>query len=270
MPLVRKTRLDFTQYVSHTDNLADYLQRKAAKHSKKIVTKLSNKIRKTKDPEALRATIKATKAEYKGLFKGMQTQVRRNLATTLLSGAHQVSALGSIKRDKGRLSILDGLTKNVEFYTEAYYRRIVEPKLRAFIVANKKSATFERDFNQLVKRSLLETQRYWTSVADTVAGRAYTYGMLKGAKMRGHTRFELVAVIDERTTDFCRSIDGKTFKIDDGLESIEGLANLRGNNILHGPWSLVSEGKTSSKQMKATGFMTPPFHSHCRTRLHVS
>ncbi|MET0465305.1 MAG: hypothetical protein ABW007_19240 [Chitinophagaceae bacterium] len=257
--------LDDTQYGQHTDALAKYINAKVAKYAKKPIATLKT----VKSKNDVKGLLRIAKAEYKGVFKSMQTGVSRKIATAMFDGADKLTNTGRLRRDGSRKTVIEGLTKNVEFYTEAYFRRIVEPKLKSFVAKNKDSATFKKDFDALVKKSLTQAGNYWANVSDTVAGRSFHYGLLKGAEGKGHTGFELVAVIDQRTTPFCRSIHGKRFLIKDALEDIEELSLLRGKDVQHGPWALVSEGKASITEMKKEGFITPPFHCSCRTRVVV-
>lgn len=262
--------LDRTIYEDNTIDLAEYLNNKTAKRSAKFVNQISRAAGKNgKDIGNINDAIKSAKEQYKGVFRDMEKTVRRKLASTMLQGADEMTAAGSVRRNKDKEAVLDGLTKNVQFYSEAYFRRIAEPNIKRFIKANKGSPTFKRDFEAMLKRTLTEAETYWGSVADTVTGRSYNYGLLKGAEKRGYSKYMLIAVIDSRTTPFCRSIDGKTFPIRKAMQDIEDLAALRGKDVQHGPWALVSEGKASKTEMMEKGFTSPPFHSSCRTRVQI-
>jgi len=258
-------KFDRTVYESHTIDLAELLSDKTSKRSKGFVKHIASNVKGNKTAN-LYAAIKEAKQDYKGVFKGMEAQVRRKIAGAMYDGAEEVSNSSGVKRSKQRLDVVDGLTKNVEFYSEAYFRRIAEPKIKSFIKNNKNSPTFKRDLEAMLTRTFKESEQYWKSVADTVQGRAYNFGVLKGAQMKGYSKYMLIAVVDNRTTPFCRSIDGTTFNIQKAIEGIEELSQLRGKDTLHGPWIMNSKEAANVKEMKSEGFLSPPFHANCRTR----
>lgn len=61
---------------------------------------------------------------------------------------------------------------------------------------------------------------YWNVVSSAVEGQARSFAELSAMKRAGVKHFEVVAVLDERTTEFCRFMDGKILSVDVGLEGL--------------------------------------------------
>ena len=68
--------------------------------------------------------------------------------------------------------------------------------------------------------------------------RARTHTQLHGYRQAGIGRYVFSAVMDERTTDICRMMDGKIFGVEDSLRSYEAVeADSRFDAIKdHQPW----------------------------------
>lgn len=71
---------------------------------------------------------------------------------------------------------------------------------------------------------LSRTEHYWRVTAYAIANRARTYTQLDNYSRAGIQRYQCMAVLDNRTTDFCRYVDGKTFVVNDSLASYDQVA----------------------------------------------
>lgn len=107
------------------------------------------------------------------------------------------------------------------------------------------------------------------------SSRIAVWGFTAEAEITGITEYKLTAVLDSRTSDFCRMINGKTFKVEDARRSIVQI--LESDNpddvrILQ-PWpkqtkAALEEFRTlSAEELTARGLHIPPFHPGCRTVL---
>lgn len=100
-----------------------------------------------------------------------------------------------------------------------------------------------------------------------------TLGFTAEADLLGYTDYMLNAQIDGRTSDFCRTINGKVFRVSDARSSIVEILkqdDIEDIKTLQ-PWpnqskaSIASYAEMSSDELTAKGLHIPPFHPHCRT-----
>jgi hypothetical protein len=103
----------------------------------------------------------------------------------------------------------------------------------------------------------------------------------------GYTQFEIIAMMDERTTKICRSLNGKIFEIKNAIETLDSFfeANTYDELVSAKPWvkekkdgtffiersgRAVNFGQTPKPEdLSKYGIAGPPFHGHCRTTIGV-
>ena len=78
----------------------------------------------------------------------------------------------------------------------------------------------ERILNRLKMRGYMET------LASLFAGRSRTYSQMVSYDSVRVERYMIVAVLDERTTEQCRFLHGKTFSVGDSLGKLQALQDL--------------------------------------------
>ena len=86
---------------------------------------------------------------------------------------------------------------------------------------------------------------------------------------RGYRAYRLDAVIDSRTTEVCRSLNGKEFWLADAVARLEKLARVAPEEIAEqSPWlALEDVDGMDSAALSKNGILTPPFHANCRTTM---
>ena len=62
---------------------------------------------------------------------------------------------------------------------------------------------------------------YWEVVAGSFVSRGRSFAQLSSYAEAGIDRYIIEAVLDERTTEICRFLDGKTFSVQTGLQTFE-------------------------------------------------
>lgn len=77
-------------------------------------------------------------------------------------------------------------------------------------------------FGAGVNRSLA----YWRVIASAFANRARTFAQLSSFREAGVKLYEAVATLDSATTDFCRWVDGKHLRVDEGLRIFDEVRKL--------------------------------------------
>lgn len=135
--------------------------------------------------------------------------------------------------------------------------------------ADNKQARFVKDFVSFRD----EGDDMVKLVSSLHTSRLAVWGFTAEAEVRGVTKYRLSAVLDHRTSAFCRWINGKEFEVQGARERIVKTLQATSPDDLKtlAPWPNQSkasmaeiEGLTT-KQLEARGFNVPPFHPNCRT-----
>ncbi|MFT8610295.1 MAG: minor capsid protein [Liquorilactobacillus nagelii] len=126
---------------------------------------------------------------------------------------------------------------NTPFYGRNYSQRIwhntdkLAERLSELLTAQQMSGMSERDMAKAISEEFGSGMANAKRLIRTEANFFHSTTKVTGWKQRGIEEYELVAVLDKRTSAICRHMDGKVFK--------------------------VSEAKV--------GITLDPFHPHCRT-----
>lgn len=145
----------------------------------------------------------------------------------------------------------------------------------------------EKQETGVIKKS--ESRRYIEEMVDfTDAGsrsiqltsslnssRLAVYGYTAEAEILGVGRYRITAVIDGRTSDICRLMDGKEFEVSAARHSIIQVLNAESIDevkILQ-PWESQNKANIdllatlSEEELVARNLHIPPYHPYCRTLL---
>lgn len=165
------------------------------------------------------------------------------------------------------------------------------------------SETLKDQFGRKIPRP----DSYWHVVAESFVGRGRVASQISALEDASIERYELVAVIDEVTTDICRAMDGKVFLVSKARELFDSLADLddpedvkyanpwvrkgiddEGSDYLwvpraDGTRATIAKitrsgvgtaddrgeysGMRSEDELAALGIPVPPFHGRCRTTI---
>jgi hypothetical protein len=110
-------------------------------------------------------------------------------------------------------------------------------------------------------------------LATLQASRLSTWGFTAEADLLGFSDYRLDAVLDGRTSAFCRIINGHVFRVEDAHESITRILKVENPDDLKTvqPWpkqtteALKTYKEMTAEQLTAAGLHIPPFHPGCRT-----
>jgi hypothetical protein len=112
-------------------------------------------------------------------------------------------------------------------------------------------------------------------VSSLHSSRLSTWGFVAEANVLGIEEYQLTAVLDGRTSEFCRAINGKRFKVQDAKELVNKVLNVENPDdakVIQ-PWpkqdkeSITMYRDSTPEELTAMGLQIPPFHPHCRTLL---
>ena len=161
------------------------------------------------------------------------------------------------------------------------------------------------DLKKMFENDIPRPDSYWNVVADAFVGRGRTTSQIYSYEDAGVEAYELVAVLDEVTTDICRFMDGKVFHVSaargliDKLNDMPDPEDVRYTNpwirkgrdedggmrlyVPHADGTTTTIAKIersgvgsrddrgafsdgkSESELAALGVPVPPFHGRCRT-----
>lgn len=120
-----------------------------------------------------------------------------------------------------------------------------------------------------------EGDRALKLISSLHTSRLAAWGFTAEAEVMGYERYQLVAVLDNRTSEFCRMIDGRTFEVAAARKKLDEVLSAQDPEDLRTlqPWpkqdqkSIGEFMEMGEDELAAEGLMIPPFHPHCRTIL---
>lgn len=112
-------------------------------------------------------------------------------------------------------------------------------------------------------------------IASLNASRLATWGFSAEADIRGIVRYKLTAILDGRTSVFCRFIHGHIFEVADARKKVNDVLAVQNPEDLRTvqPWPRQTKAamdefkQMSTEELKDRGLHIPPYHPRCRTIL---
>lgn len=129
------------------------------------------------------------------------------------------------------------------------------------------------------------TDRQLRTIIETSASRVRIWSFIGSLKQAEIEKAVIVATLDSRTTELCRALDGKIFRVDVAAAAIQELNKLQpgdfalrmyesgiGKAISRDPVETITafleeDGKTIGDEIVKQGRGFPPYHPNCRTRI---
>ena len=232
---------------------------------------LENSIRPEDDLDRL---IDNVTPEMSRLFDEHQPEVKKLVFQTMDTGEAML-AENAIQELISRKFVGDGIVKATGYYTNKFFNTVIVPDIQNQMrlaledpYSNLNRPNFSRVIEVLNKR--LKSVPYWRVVANAAASRGFHYGYLKTMEILQIPGYRLQAVLDLKTSDICRTLNGKTFWVNDAVDVLERAYTSDDPEAVKqaSPWKPYKEIKELSRdELKALGVMVPPFHGSCRTSI---
>lgn len=174
---------------------------------------------------------------------------------------------------RSRKALLAGLTNHLRYFVNAYFSRIVMPSIQKIVLAVGTTAgltTFSEPVLTALEDLVVSPGKYWRILANIEVSRGHHYGIMRGMQARGLRGYKFIAVMDDRTTRICKSMNGREFWLSDGINQLEILAGMDPSTIIESaPWPKSAD---EFKGLSATDLMTrgwslPPLHNLCRSTI---
>lgn len=223
---------------------------------------------------SLNKAIEEVTPEFSSVFSHKDTESK--VATALEGAITAGSAMAGDAKIAGEFFranvILDDMVKAAKYYTNNYFNRMVVPQLQAIVHEALLTGQLDSTTYQAIRTVMsdrLKSVPYWRIVANAAASRSYHYGAIRAGQALGRRGYQIVAVLDTKTSDICRSMNGKQFWVADGVLQASRAAEAEDEAIKNvAPWLQPSEIiGLSNDELRQMGFIVPPFHGGCRSTI---
>ena len=215
---------------------------------------------------------------YKAAFGDMWTTQHERLLRDIFDASFKrgetvVRAYNVLESLPRYFDVLEGMVNAAQFYGHDYFDSQVLPKLYAAVEKAFEDAsdtvTAMRQVRKAIDAKMLSRAPYWHVVASANASHAYHYGLVQAGLSKGYRGYRLVAVLDSRTTDICRALNGKEFWLADALPVVERLAS-GDDPRAASPWITGEERRLlTENEVYDRAVYVPPFHGRCRTTMQL-
>jgi hypothetical protein len=210
-------------------------------------------------------------------------------------GGDDVDSLSALLSSEG-LHVIDEYARRAEVMSV-----MVAAAVAAGLATGAGSADIAGRVSELVRASqLARAAAYWDVAAMAAAGYARTATQLHAFSEAGIVTYKFVAVMDEKTTEICQYMNGRTLSVAkaldqlrrvESLETADAIRNARpwvwrgkdedGSDILyfrkgerrvvvtHIDSKGVFTGGLSDEELEVAGLLVPPLHGRCRSGIIV-
>lgn len=223
---------------------------------------------------SLGKAIEEVTPEFSSVFsyKDTQSKVSEALDGAITAG----SALAGDAKIAGELfrakEILNDMVTATKYFTNNYFNRMVVPQLQAIVHEALLTGQLDSTTYQAIRTAMsdrLKSVPYWRVVANAAASRGYHYGAIRAGQSIGRRGYEIVAVLDAKTSAICRTMNGKQFWVADASLQVSRAAEALDEDIKHvAPWLTPEDiDGLSNDELRSMGFIIPPFHGNCRSTI---
>ena len=245
----------------------------------RIAPKLFSAIQKKLDAGDYKsASLLANSISFAPIFEKNKSYIRFNLRATMSFGGGLISGNKSSVSTGSYDTFLDkvmaGFSESLETNVSSFVRLGVLQLIANYETTQKKEVVkkeaYVRDFVSFKDSgdSMLQL------VSSLHTSRLSTWGFTAEAGFRGVEKYKLTAVLDGRTSKFCRLVDGKIFNVADARSSIVSIldAGPEASKDLQ-PWPNQSKAgleewaSLTNDEIVSRNWHIPPFHPGCRTML---
>ena len=111
---------------------------------------------------------------------------------------------------------------------------------------------------------------YHKLIGNMQASRTYHYGALQGALNKGYNRYRYNAILDNRTSEICKTLNGRVFPIREGLDATERILKTKPQDLKNNfPFAKSANdiNNKTSQELAALGYTVPPQHFNCRSSI---
>ncbi len=203
-------------------------------------------------------------------------RVRANLKSAMEVGADMAGSRALLKDVFRAEQVLKEMVDATKYFTNTHFNKHVVPSLQKIVKdildTGHLGAQVDTKAYNAVREAMelrLKSTPYWRIVANAAASRGFHYGAIKAGIIVGHRGYKIVTIKDKRRSKICKHMDGKKFWLADAEVQANKCAAATNEEIKDvAPWLEYSViEKMTKDELKAAGFIIPPFHGHCRSSI---
>ena len=268
-------------YVAVEESLSNKLQKTWRSEATKLYAKMLRKVEQ-EDFDGARKLVEDIDLTEVGTKN--KAAIRSHLRAAMIYGARNASGLNSSITEAGQYKelmdrveavMLASLEWNATAYTVKAALQSIARAEKTFAESEqvvKKAATKKRFVQEFVSFQK-DGDDMIQLVSSLHTNRLATYGFTAEAEVLGIETYKLVAVLDGRTSEFCRMINGHTFQVSDARDTILQVLSLENPDDAKfiQPWpnqskaNMAEFSKMTTAELTALNLHIPPFHPGCRT-----
>lgn len=157
------------------------------------------------------------------------------------------------------------------FWVQDYYGSQlsgeIDRVLKPYFTSDKTIGDVIDDFKKSFQKLTDKGSDYFEGLAEHTTNRTRELGKITGYEKAGVEKYEIRAVIDDRTSDVCLEMDGQIFEVSSGVEFRDTILSLDDPEQIKAvaPWRTGSEISGLSTADLPPGMELPPYHWRCRT-----
>lgn len=215
------------------------------------------------------------------LSQNMQQEVsdglRQGIEASYTIGQETISVEAAVSVSVKDRQLKNFLQDNATFWIGNHYDQQVQERIQeaADNVLSTDEGTLGRrkaaqKFRETFEGEFQKSESYWQLLANDVTTKSREFGRVEGMVKAGIEEYAIDAILDRRTSDICRFLDGKVFEVEDAVEQRERFIEADEPQAIKeiSPWLEADEiVDLSVDELAARGMLLPPFHGNCRSRI---
>lgn len=168
------------------------------------------------------------------------------------------------------------------FFSEEYERQAERftDRARGVVASGLEDGLGSEDIGEELRREFADTaihRSYWDTVAAVHVSRSRSFSSAATYAENGVTKYEIVAIMDNRTTPICQELNGKTFEVKAALDQFDKIEDVKTLDQLKrtSPMLRLRAGRpvlpsgepmpSTVEALTAAGVLMPPYHYRCFT-----
>jgi len=163
------------------------------------------------------------------------------------------------------------LQKDCVYWIGNHYETDVRDRLLSAAEEIVSSGVSRSDAAKMLEESFgdqfTRSQVYWDGLANHVVTRGREFGSVSGYDAGGIKKYQILAHIDQRTSDICRQMNGRIIEVAKAVELRDSLmAAEKPEDVKDiAPWVKSKSVKGKKTKDLPVGLSLPPYHFKCRT-----
>ena len=139
--------------------------------------------------------------------------------------------------------------------------------LKSHFEGKKNIEEVTKDFAKKFEVATDKGYDYFEGLAEHTANRVRELGKVTGYEKAGIMKYEIRAIMDDRTSEICQTMNGKVFEVAVAASFRDSLLGLSSPEDIKSvaPWRSIGEIKGVPDSEIPSGMELPPYHWRCRT-----